>query len=113
MGIAGAWVCYLWKPELPGKVVQQWGGIYRVLDKKYGFDEFYQRAFADGARGLGEVLSEWGDRRLIDGWLVNGAARVVARTASVVRHVQSGLVYHYAFVMIIGLVALMSWFLFR
>ena len=113
LGIAGAWVCYLWKPELPGKVVQRCGVIYWVLDKTYGFDEFYQRVFADGARGLGEVLSEWGDRRLIDGWLVNGAARVVARTASVVRHVQSGLVYHYAFVMIIGLVALMSWFLFR
>ncbi len=113
LGIVGAWVCYLWKPELPGKVAERWNGIYRVLMKKYGFDEFYQWAFADGARGLGHALSEWGDRRLIDGWLVNGAARAVARTANLVRHVQSGLVYHYAFVMIIGLVALMSWFLFR
>ena len=112
-GIAGAWVCYLWKPDLPDKFAKRWSGIYRVLDKKYGFDEFYQRVFADGARGLGHALSEWGDRRVIDGWLVNGAARVVARTAGLVRHVQSGLVYHYAFVMIIGLVAVMSWFLFR
>jgi len=113
LGIVGAWVCYLWRPDLPGKMAGRWNGIYQVLLKKYGFDEFYQWAFADGARGLGHVLSEWGDRRLIDGWLVNGAARTVARTANLVRHVQSGLVYHYAFVMIIGLVALMSWLLFR
>jgi len=113
VGIVGAWVCYLWRPELPGKVAGRWNGLYRVLLKKYGFDEFYQWAFADGARGLGHALSEWGDRRLIDGWLVNGTARAVARTANLVRHVQSGLVYHYAFVMIIGLVALMSWLLFR
>ena len=81
--------------------------------RKYGFDEFYQRVFADGATGLGHLLWEWGDRRLIDGWMVNGTASVVARSAGLVRRVQSGLVYHYAFAMIIGLVGLMSWILFR
>ena len=70
-------------------------------------------AFADGARGLGRVFWEWGDRRLIDGLMVNGIAGTVGRTASLVRRIQSGLVYHYAFVMIIGLVGLMTWLLFR
>jgi NADH-quinone oxidoreductase subunit L len=79
---------------------------------KYGFDEFYHWVFADGARGLGHFFWEWGDRRLIDGWMVNGIAGAVGRAAGLVRRIQSGLVYHYAFAMIIGLVGLMSWFLF-
>jgi len=113
VGICSAWVCYSWKPELPVRAAARWSGLYRLLIVKYGFDEFYHWVFADGARGLGRFFWEWGDRRLIDGWMVNGAAAVVARTAGWVRQIQSGLVYHYAFAMIIGLVVLMSWFLFR
>ena len=112
-GIFAAWVCYLWKPELPAVVAKRWSGLYRLLLNKYGFDEFYQWAFADGARGLGHFFWEWGDRRLIDGLMVNGIAGTVGRTAGLVRRIQSGLVYHYAFVMIIGLVGLMTWLLFR
>ena len=112
-GIFAAWVCYLWKPELPAAAASRWSGLYRLLLNKYGFDEFYQWAFADGARGLGRVFWEWGDQRLIDGLMVNGIARTVGRAAGLVRRIQSGLVYHYAFAMIIGLVGLMSWFLFR
>ena len=113
VGIVAAWVCYSLKPELPVKAAERWSALYGLLMRKYGFDEFYQRVFADGATGLGHLLWEWGDRRLIDGWMVNGTASVVARSAGLVRRIQSGLVYHYAFAMIIGLVGLMSWILFR
>ncbi|HCK76315.1 MAG TPA: hypothetical protein DHW07_04145 [Gammaproteobacteria bacterium] len=112
-GICSAWVCYVWKPEIPARAAQRCSGLYRLLIVKYGFDELYHWVFADGARGLGRLFLEWGDRRLIDGFMVNGTAGMVARTADWVRRIQSGMVYHYAFAMIIGLVALMSWFLFR
>ena len=67
--------------------------------------------FAGGARGLGRALWKVGDALLIDGLIVNGSARVVGVLASIVRHVQSGYLYHYAFSMIIGLLLLLSWFL--
>ena len=111
-GILLAWVCYSWKPGLPASAAKRWPRLYRLLINKYGFDEFYHWVFADGARGLGHFFWEWGDRRLIDGWMVNGIAGAVGRAAGLVRRIQSGLVYHYAFAMIIGLVGLMSWFLF-
>jgi len=109
-GIVFAWWCYIKQPELPGKIAGKFSWAYKILDKKYGFDEFNQTVFADGARKLGDWLWRFSDMRFIDGFVVNGSARVVAWTSSVVRHVQSGYVYHYAFVMIIGLVVLMSFF---
>jgi len=86
--------------------------VYRVFLNKYGFDELYQKVFADGSRWLGEQLWQWGDRTVIDGWLVNGSAALVNKSSLLVRRLQSGLVYHYAFAMIIGLVGLMSWLFF-
>ncbi len=109
-GIGFAWWCYIKQPELPGKIAQQFGWAYNILDKKYGFDEFNQAVFAGGARKFGDWLWRFSDVRFIDGWIVNGTARVIGWASSVVRHVQSGYVYHYAFAMIIGLVVLMSWF---
>ena len=85
---------------------------YRVLVNKYGFDDFYGAFFAGGTRRVGGLLWRLGDVRVIDGWLVNGSARAVGRIASVIRHVQTGLLYHYAFAMIIGLLALMTWILY-
>jgi NADH-quinone oxidoreductase subunit L len=82
--------------------------IYRILDKKYGFDEFNDWVFARGARGLGRGLWQLGDVRLIDGLLVNGSARVVGWFAGVIRQIQSGFIYHYAFTMIIGVLLLVT-----
>ena len=110
LGIVFAWWCYIKQPELPSKIAGQFSWAYTILDKKYGFDEFNQTVFADGARKLGDWLWRFSDMRFIDGFVVNGSARAVAWVSSVVRHVQSGYVYHYAFVMIIGLVVLMSFF---
>jgi len=112
-GIASAWYCYLVNPALPERLKRALGPIYTLLDNKYYFDRFNDWFFAGGARVLGGFLSDVGDRAIIDGFFVNGAARVVGWTAALVRHVQSGYVYHYAFTMIVGvfagLFALLNW----
>ena len=112
-GIVSAWYCYLVNPALPDKLKRAAGPIYTLLDNKYYFDRFNDWFFAGGARVLGGFLSDVGDRAIIDGFFVNGAARVVGWTAALVRHVQSGYVYHYAFTMIVGvfvgLFALLNW----
>jgi NADH-quinone oxidoreductase subunit L len=85
--------------------------LYLILERKYGFDELYQKVFMHGSRCLGYGLWRWGDVKSIDGVMVNGTANLIARIAAVVRNVQSGYIYHYAFAMILGLVVLMSWHL--
>jgi NADH-quinone oxidoreductase subunit L len=87
--------------------------VYNILVRKYGVDEFYQAVFAGGARRLGGLLWRIGDVKIIDGLAVNGTARAIGWLSSVVRHVQSGYIYHYAFAMIIGLFLLMTFFLHR
>ncbi len=106
-----AWVFYIEKPELPEKIVKRFGVIHGVLMNKYGFDEAYNVVFARGTREVGGALWKFGDATLIDGWLVNGTARIVGWVSSAVRHIQTGYVYHYAFAMIIGLFLLLTLFL--
>ncbi len=109
-GIAMAWYCYLVNPGLPERLRKAAGPLYTLLDQKYYFDRFNDWFFARGARGIGRFLSTVGDRSLIDGFLVNGAARVVGWSSSLLRHIQTGYVYHYAFTMIVGVFALLAWF---
>ncbi|MEO5700234.1 MAG: NADH-quinone oxidoreductase subunit L [Casimicrobiaceae bacterium] len=108
-GIASAWYLYLRNPALPAKIRDRAGMLYTVLDNKYYFDRFNDWFFAGGARRLGGLLSTVGDRTIIDGFFVNGSARVIGWTSALLRHMQSGYVYHYAFTMIIGLFALLTW----
>jgi NADH-quinone oxidoreductase subunit L len=108
-GIGAAAYCYLVNPALPERVRRGAGWLYTLLDNKYYFDRFNDWFFAGGARKVGEVASEHGDRRLIDGVMVNGSARVIAWSATLLRHLQSGYVYHYAFTMIIGVFVLLYW----
>jgi NADH-quinone oxidoreductase subunit L len=108
-GIAAAWYCYVINPGLPERLKRAAGPVYALLDNKYYFDRFNDWFFAGGARLLGGFLSNVGDRSIIDGFFVNGAARVVVWSASLLRHVQSGYVYHYAFTMIVGVFALLTW----
>ena len=110
-GLACAWLLYIDRPELPAKIVPRIRPLHLVLERKYGFDELYQFLFAGGARAVGQLLWRIGDVRLIDGLAVNGTARMFGWIAGVVRHVQSGLVYHYAFAMIIGLFLLITLFI--
>ena len=108
-GIASAWYLYLVRTDLPAEIAGRFRLIYTVLERKYGFDEFNDWFFAGGARALGRGLWKFGDVVLIDGFFVNGSARVVGWFASVVRHFQSGFIYHYAFSMIIGVLVLLTW----
>ncbi len=109
-GVVCAWYMYIARPDIPELIRARFSGFHRLLERKYGFDEFNEFFFAGGARGLGSVLWRIGDMRLIDGLLVNGSARVVGWFSSIVRRVQTGLLYHYAFAMIIGLMALIAVF---
>ena len=111
-GVATAAVFYLVAPSIPAALDSKLGWARRILDNKYGFDDFNQAVFARGSVGLGRQLWQKGDVRGIDGALVNGSAGAVGTLAGIARHLQSGLLYHYAFAMIIGLLVLMTWFLF-
>jgi NADH-quinone oxidoreductase subunit L len=109
-GIAAAWYLYILKPELPGRLRQKAGVLVTLLEEKYGFDRFYDWFFAGGARGFGNGLWRYGDVTVIDGLMVNGSARLVGWFAGVVRWIQSGFIYHYAFSMIIGVFVLLTLF---
>lgn len=109
-GIATAYYLYMMRPDIPAKLQQRFSWLHSILDNKYGFDSFNQTVFAGGARSFGNLLWQVGDRLLIDGFIVNGAAKTVGLTSKVVRHVQSGYLYHYAFAMIIGLYLLLTFF---
>jgi NADH-quinone oxidoreductase subunit L len=111
-GVFTAWYVYMKKPSLAGDVARRLGGVYRLLVNKYYADDVNEFVFAGGARGVGRLLWKLGDTLLIDGLIINGSARMVGWVAGVVRHVQSGYLYHYAFSMIIGLLLLLFWFIF-
>jgi len=111
-GIAAAWYLYILKPELPAKLREKAGVLVTILEEKYGFDRFNDWFFAGGARKFGTGLWRFGDVTVIDGLMVNGSARLIGWFAGVVRLIQSGFIYHYAFFMIIGVSVLLTYFLF-
>lgn len=110
-GIATAAWLYLLRPDLPGRIQQKMGFLYTVLERKYGFDEAYQRLFGDGAVRFGTGLWKGGDVAVIDGVFVDGSARAVSWAAAVIRYLQSGFIYHYAFAMIIGILLFVTVFI--
>ena len=110
-GIASAALLYLKRTDLPEKLRGAFGPVYTLLDNKYYFDRFNDWFFAGGARLLGRGLWKGGDVAVIDGVFVNGSARMVGWFAMIARKLQSGLIYHYAFTMIIGVFVLLTlWF---
>ena len=111
-GVAAAWVFYLLAPAIPAFLADRLGVLHRVLDNKYGFDDFNQAVFARGSLGVGRFLWQRGDVGVIDGALVDGSAGRVGALAGVARGVQSGYLFHYAFAMIIGMLVMLTWFLF-
>ena len=112
-GLFTAWFIYMKRPEIADLAQDKLGFIYRILDNKYGFDSFNQRVFGDGSRALGTGLWKVGDTRIIDGAIVNGSANLVGWFSGVIRNIQTGYLYHYAFAMIIGLLALLTWLVLR
>jgi NADH-quinone oxidoreductase subunit L len=106
-----AYVLYIRMPHLPGVIAQKLRPLIFILDNKYGFDAFNEKVLAAGSRLLGKLFWKVGDQGLIDGVAVNGSANTVGFIASVVRRVQSGFLYSYAFWMVIGLAVMLGWFL--
>ena len=110
-GVLLAWFFYTKRPDIPAAIQQKFSFIHHILENKYGFDRFNERVFAGGARFIGGKLWQIGDVQLIDGAIVNGTARLVNRISSKIRHLQSGLIYHYAFAMIIGVFLFLTFFI--
>ena len=109
-GIVLAYVFYALKPAWPGKVTSALGGLYRLVYRKYYFDEIYDAAFVRPARCLGNILWKTGDNAIIDGIGPDGVAALAVRIARRVSALETGYVYHYAFAMVIGVAAFMTWF---
>ena len=112
-GVVSSWFLYLKRPDIPAAIKQAAGPLYTLLENKYYFDRINETVFAGGARLLGRGLWKGGDAGLIDGLIVGGSVRVVNVLAALVRYFQSGHIYHYAFTMIFGVCALLSFWLLR
>jgi NADH-quinone oxidoreductase subunit L len=110
-GIATAWFLYIKRTDLPAKISHRAGALYRLLANNYYIDRFNDWFFAGGFRAIGSALSNVGDRSVIDGFFVNGSARLVVATSAVLRQIQSGFIYQYAFAMILGIVVFLFWWL--
>ena len=107
MGFLLATLLYMVKPEWRAGITRALAWPIRVLENKYFMDDLWIGGFAGGGVLLGKA-SRAIDSHVVDGVVVNGAARVVELAANLLRRTQSGFLYHYAFVMIIGLIALLG-----
>jgi len=109
-GIVLAYLCYMWRPGIPLAAATHFRALYLFLLNKWYFDELYDRLFVRSAFSLGDNLWEAGDGVIIDG-TINGLAAGTREAAREVSRLQTGYVYHYAFAMLIGVVALITWYL--
>ncbi|GAB3390380.1 NADH-quinone oxidoreductase subunit L [Massilia agri] len=109
-GVAAAYYCYMVNPRVPAWFYAKFKPLHTLLDNKYYMDKFNEVVFAGGARAVGGGLWKVGDRGLIDGLLVNGSAKLVGWFSTITRTFQTGYIYHYAFVMIVGVLATLLWF---
>ena len=110
-GVVTSYVFYMVKPGIPAAIKKNAGAIYTLLDNKYYLDKFNEVVFAGGARLLGEGFWKIGDKGLIDGLIVNGSAKLVSLLSRSVRLLQTGYIYHYAFVMILGVLGFLVYFM--
>ena len=109
-GVVTSYYMYMINPALPAAIKKRFQPIYTLLENKYYMDWINENILARGARALGTGLWKWGDQALIDGVLVNGSWKVVAKVSGLARRVQSGYLYHYALAMIMGVFVLMTYF---
>lgn len=111
LGIAIAWACYIAYPLIPSLLASRFNMLYRVLVDKYGFDKFNELVFVKGSKGLGQFFYKTGDQTVIDGFFVNGTGRTIRWLAQKGRAIQSGYLYHYVTVMVLGLFGFLWWLL--
>ncbi len=110
-GIFTAWVMYIRNPELPGKFVAKFSGAHKVIFNKWYIDELYDFVFVNSCKKIGTFLWRSVDVRIVDGF-VNGCAWVVKGLGSGLRYTQSGYLYNYAMVMVVGVVVIVGFFVF-
>jgi len=108
-GILVSWLFFVKKPQLADDCKKLLNPVYVILDKKYAFDEIYQIVFVGGAKKIGNLLWSIGDRILIDNGLVNGSYKSVDLFSKLLKKIQTGYLYHYAFTMITGFLILLIW----
>jgi NADH-quinone oxidoreductase subunit L len=111
-GLGSAWYIYTKNQTIAVWAYNRFRWMHTILDNKYGIDSFNQTVFAGGAIGLGKILWRLGDRFLIDGLIVNGSAKAIGFCSGILRRIQTGYMYHYAFSMILGVLVILSWFIF-
>jgi len=110
LGVLSAYYCYQVNPRVPAWVGRQLSFVVQVLEHKYYMDWFNEQVLARLTRVLGRFLWREGDQRLIDGYVVNGSWRLMALASARIKPLQTGYLYHYALVMILGVFLLMTWF---
>ncbi|MBN9372407.1 MULTISPECIES: NADH-quinone oxidoreductase subunit L [unclassified Hydrogenophaga] len=109
-GAVSAWYCYLVNPAVPAAIARALRPIVVILENKYYMDWFNENVLARAARGLGVGLWKGGDRGVIEGGVVNASWKIVGAIAAVVRRAQTGYLYHYALVMLVGVMLFMTYF---
>ncbi|WP_269531011.1 NADH-quinone oxidoreductase subunit L [Chitinimonas sp. BJYL2] len=109
-GVVVSWFFYMKRPDIPAAIKARVMPLYTLMENKYYMDHLYIQGFAAFGRGIGKVFWKGGDTLIIDGLFVNGAAKLVGLSASLVRRIQTGYIYHYAFAMIIGVMLALAWF---
>lgn len=112
-GLIVAWLFYVKFPSVPAYFAEKMRWLYALLLEKYGFDDFNQIVVAQGSRKVADVFYQVGDVKILDHQFVDGSGRLIAWCSRVLRQLQSGYLYHYAFAMIIGLLVFLTWLLFR
>ena len=110
-GFALAWVFYIYRPAAPVALAKQQHAIYTFFLNKWYFDELYERIFTNPAKALGRFLWKFGDGRMIDGTINGIAMGMIPLFTRFLGRVQSGYLFHYAFAMLLGLLALIAWFI--
>lgn len=110
-GVFSAWLFNVAKPEWPGVLKSKFKLLYLILVEKYGFDRFNDLVIVRGTRVISDFFYNIGDAKLLDAFIVNGSGRGVLRMSSIVRRLQTGYLYHYVLVMIVGLLAFLLWLL--
>jgi NADH-quinone oxidoreductase subunit L len=112
-GVLAAWALYIKWPDLPGRIDAKLRPLRVILENKYWFDWINENIIARGSRLLGTGFWKIGDGALIDGAIIGGSTGFIGWFAGVIRRVQSGFLYSYAFWMVIGLAVMIGWFLSR
>jgi NADH-quinone oxidoreductase subunit L len=109
-GVALSYYMYMVNPALPTAIKARVMPIYTLLENKYYMDWFNENVLARGARGLGQFFWDKGDKGIIEGGFVNGSWKLVGAISGWVRRAQTGYIYHYALVMLLGVFAMLSYF---